>query len=87
MAQSIDVDLFINGFVVKKNFKIFNLENYKSLEDSIELQDQHGRSTLIYTQISRQESGQRIVFYSKKILIDQIDSQLFYSYKPVQDRN
>lgn len=49
MAQSVEVDLFINGFLVKKNFKIFNLENYKSLEDSIELHDQHGRTTLIYT--------------------------------------
>lgn len=51
------VDLFINGFEVKKKFKLFNLENYKCLEDKIELEDQYGRKTWIYTQISRQESG------------------------------
>lgn len=37
MAQSVEVDIFINGFNVKKQFKIFNLENYNNFEDKLEI--------------------------------------------------
>ena len=81
MAHSVHVEVHINGFAPKKDFKIFNLEDYKNMEDKIELEDRHGRKTIIYTQISRKDTGQRIVFYCKKILIDSIQSELNFFYK------
>ena len=49
MAHSVQVEVHINGFEPKKDFKIFNLEEYKNMEDKIELEDRHGRKSIIYT--------------------------------------
>ena len=39
MAKSIKVDILIDGFLPKKDFKIFNLENYIEMQDKIEIMD------------------------------------------------
>ena len=49
MAKSVKVDILIDGFLPKKDFKIFNLENYIEMQDKIEIVDQCRRSTYIYT--------------------------------------
>jgi len=44
MSQNIIVELEIEGFKPCKA-KIFNLDNYKQIEDTIELEDLEGRKT------------------------------------------
>ena len=81
MAHTIIVDLIIPGFKTFPNFKIFNLEKYHFLENKIQIVDLQGRKTKIYTQIQRKNAGQRVIFYSKKLLIDSLDSSLRYAYE------
>lgn len=57
LADTIKVDLHLEGFTVKKNFKIFNLGRYKELENKIEIENYQGLKTLIYSQISRKIAG------------------------------
>ena len=49
MANSEFVDIIIEGFQRLKDFKIYNLENFKELKEKIQLCDDLGRRTLIYT--------------------------------------
>mmetsp|Transcript_21720 Transcript_21720/g.33468 ORF Transcript_21720/g.33468 Transcript_21720/m.33468 type:complete len:188 (+) Transcript_21720:8813-9376(+) len=49
MAQSAIVDLIIEGFETVENFKLFNLEQYHTLEDKIPIRDRYGRQTMVYT--------------------------------------
>ena len=53
MSQTVKVDVFIPGFGVVKEFSLFDLENFKKLEDQIELCDTEGRMTRVHTLISR----------------------------------
>jgi len=39
LADTIKVDLQLEGFKVKKNFKMFNLARYKELENKIEIEN------------------------------------------------
>ena len=80
MSKSVIVDLLIEGFD-SQTFKLFNLENYICTEDKIELKDKAGRKTTIYTQITRKQTGQKVIFYCKKLVLDAIDSPLSYTYK------
>jgi hypothetical protein len=51
MAHTVEVDLILPEFEVVRGLKIFNLENYKSMEEIIPLEDRYGRKTSIYAQI------------------------------------
>ena len=37
LAESVNVTLYVKGFLPKTNYKLFNLSNYKKLESRIEL--------------------------------------------------
>lgn len=80
MSYSIQVEILIEGFK-RKTFTIFNLEKYNSPEDTIELEDLQGRRTAIYTKISRKNTGQKVVFYCKKALIDSLESEIEFFYR------
>lgn len=70
LAESVSVTLYVQGFMPKTNYKLFNLQNYKKLESRIELANQYGQRTLIYAKVSHKDSGHRVVFYAKKLLTD-----------------
>jgi hypothetical protein len=80
MSKSVVVDLLIEGFE-PQSFKLFNLENYSCTEDKVELKDRQGRKTTIYSQITRKHTGQKVIFYCKKVVLAWMDSPLTFSYK------
>jgi hypothetical protein len=51
MAKSVLVDLHIPEFEVVKEFKLFNLEKYKTNDFKIKVEDRYGRISMIYVQI------------------------------------
>lgn len=53
MSSTIEVDIFIQGFNIYQNFKIFNLDMYRNLNDIIILENHLGMKTSIYTDIQR----------------------------------
>jgi hypothetical protein len=53
MSKSSCVDIVLPEFETIKNFKIFNLEKYRTMEFKIPIMDRYGRNSMIYTKISR----------------------------------
>jgi hypothetical protein len=80
MNNSVTVEIHIGGFQ-KKIMKLFDLENYQVTEVPIEIVDKLNRKTWIYVQISRENTGQKVIFHAKKVLIDSTDSVLQYFFK------
>lgn len=83
MDTSIEVELDIQGFQTT-TVMLFNLDNYLQTETVIDLEDTQGRRTKIYTSISRQNSGQKTVFYCKRLLVDCLDSNIEYFFRQPQ---
>jgi hypothetical protein len=48
MSKTEFVDIHFDDFNKVKDFKIFNLENFKKLEERIPLVDAYSRRTIIY---------------------------------------
>ena len=57
MAHSTHVDVLVDGFEPVEDFKIFNLEKFHILEDSVPLVDPYGKKTMIYTSYQRKNAG------------------------------
>lgn len=51
MAKSVVVDIHLPEFEVVREFKLFNLEKFKTTDFKIKIEDRYGRISMIYVQI------------------------------------